>query len=44
MVRAVVYQTQTGAAVVVLCGFVAVFVGAYLWAVRSEKPPVYRKA
>lgn len=44
MVLAVVYQRQTGAAVVVLCGFVALFVGSYLWAVRRARQPVYRRS
>ena len=44
MVLAVAYQTQTGAAVVVLCGFVALFVGSYRWAVRRARQPVYRRS
>jgi len=44
MVLAVVYQTQMGTAVVVLCGFVTVFVGSYRWAVRRARQPVYRKS
>jgi len=44
MVLAVAYQTQTGAAVIVLCGFFALFVGSYRWAVRRARWPAYRRS
>ena len=44
LMLAVIYQTQTGAAVIVLCGFFALFVGSYRWAVRRARWPAYRRS
>ena len=44
MVLAIVFKTQTGAAFIAFCGFVALFVVTYSWALRRAGQPVHRKS
>jgi len=44
MVLAIEFKTQTGAAFIAFCGFVALFVVTYSWALRRAGQPVHRKS
>ena len=44
MVLAIEFKTQTGAAFIAFCGFVALFVVTYSWALRRAGQAVHRKS
>ena len=44
MVLAIEFKMQTGAAFIAFCGFVAIFVVTYSWALRRAGQPVHRKS